>query len=105
MKKSTKIGKGKGARTVGQIEFTLANLKDALFTVLVPAYGRLQHEDIDDENPELNLEVVRAVGRCLSSGKYFSCPECEKVLLVGAKSGYPFLHFHELLKELKRYGA
>lgn len=104
MKANRRIGKGKSSRTVGQIDSILSYVKDAMFTILVPAYLAID-DGADDEDCSLNREILLAVGRIIASGKYRNCPECERILLVGAKSPYPFVHFHEFLTELKRNGA
>lgn len=98
------IGKGKGARTTTQILSAVASIKDAMFFVLVPAYIEV-NDGADESDSSLNQELLRRVGRLLASGTYADCPECERILLVGAKNPYPFVFFHELLKEMKRHGA
>lgn len=105
MGKSRKVGKGKAARTEGQIDFILREIYSALFYVIVPAYIEINCDGTSDEDDELNKRVVYAVGRLLHAGRFSHCPECERILLVGSKSEFPFVHFHELLKELKRLGA
>lgn len=103
MKKSQRIGRGKSARTVGQIDFIMENLMSALFDILVPVFIAVKFDGLTME--EADELAVKRVGSIYASRKYFSCPECEKVLLVGAKSGYAFTHFKTLYEEFKRHGA
>lgn len=88
-----------------RILFILERIKSAMFNVLVPSYIEIKYDGLEEDDKGLNSRLLARVGKIISDRVYFDCPECEKILFVGAKSKYPFLHFHEFLKELKRNGA